>query len=99
MTSARPRLRLDINWRPAAAAVFVASFAMSVAMACGAPTASPGTGSALRVVTTTTVFADIVRQVGGDHVTVESIVPAGVGPEDYEPRPDDARRISEAQLI
>jgi ABC-type Zn uptake system ZnuABC Zn-binding protein ZnuA len=72
---------------------------VSVAMACGAPMASPGTGSALRVVTTTTVFADIVRQVGGDHVTVESIVPAGVGPEDYEPRPADARRISEAELI
>lgn len=99
MASARPRLRLDINWRPAATAVFVVSFAMSFAMACGAPTASLGTGSALRVVTTTMVFADIVRQVGGDHVTVDSIVPAGVGPEDYEPRPDDARRISEAQLI
>jgi ABC-type Zn uptake system ZnuABC Zn-binding protein ZnuA len=95
MTSARAQLRLDINWRLAAAAVVV----VSVAMACGAPTASPGSGSALRVVTTTTVFADIVRQVGGDHVTVDSIVPAGVGPEDYEPRPADARRISEADLI
>jgi ABC-type Zn uptake system ZnuABC Zn-binding protein ZnuA len=77
---------------------------MGLAVACGASAASHGAASsgspaALRVVTTTTIFADIVHQVGGDHVTVDSIVPAGVGPEDYEPRPDDARRISEAELI
>ncbi len=32
-------------------------------------------------------------------VTVDSIVPSGVGPEDYEPRPDDVRRIADAELI
>jgi ABC-type Zn uptake system ZnuABC Zn-binding protein ZnuA len=53
----------------------------------------------IRVVASTTVFADIVRSVGGDHVSVDSIVPAGAGPEDYEPRPDDARRLAEADLI
>jgi ABC-type Zn uptake system ZnuABC Zn-binding protein ZnuA len=45
------------------------------------------------------VFADIVGAIGGNHVKVDSIVPAGSGPEDYEPRPEDARRISEADLI
>jgi ABC-type Zn uptake system ZnuABC Zn-binding protein ZnuA len=50
-------------------------------------------------VTTTTVFADIVRNVGGDGVSVRSIIPAGVGPEDYEPRPDDARQLAGADLI
>jgi ABC-type Zn uptake system ZnuABC Zn-binding protein ZnuA len=54
---------------------------------------------ALRVVTTTTVFADIIRAVGGSRVTVSSIIPAGVGPEDYEPRPDDATRLADAKLI
>jgi zinc/manganese transport system substrate-binding protein/manganese/iron transport system substrate-binding protein len=56
-------------------------------------------GDRIRVVASTTVFADIVASVGGDHVTVDSIVPAGAGPEDYEPRPDDARRLAEADLI
>jgi manganese/iron transport system substrate-binding protein len=60
------------------------------------PSADP---DALRVVTTTTVFADIVRAVGGSRTNVSSIVPAGVGPEDYEPRPDDARHLADAQLI
>jgi hypothetical protein len=45
--------------------------------------------SGLRVVTSTTLFADIVGQVGGSRVSVVSIVPLGVGPEDYEPRTGD----------
>jgi ABC-type Zn uptake system ZnuABC Zn-binding protein ZnuA len=59
---------------------------------------TPGPG-AIRVVTTTTVFADIVRAVGGTRTDVSSIIPPGVGPEDYEPKPDDARRLADAQLI
>jgi ABC-type Zn uptake system ZnuABC Zn-binding protein ZnuA len=66
--------------------------------ATGSATASTSEG-ALRVVATTTVFADIVEQVGGAHVVVSSIVPAGAGPEDYEPKPEDARRLADAQLI
>ncbi|MFL5778789.1 MAG: metal ABC transporter substrate-binding protein [Chloroflexota bacterium] len=59
----------------------------------------PTAANALQVVTTTTVFADLVRNVGKDRVTVSSIIPAGVGPEDYEPRPTDAKRVADAQVI
>jgi ABC-type Zn uptake system ZnuABC Zn-binding protein ZnuA len=62
----------------------------------GAPTAA---ADALKVVTTTTVFADIVQNVGGSRVAATSIIPAGVGPEDYEPKPDDARKLSDARLV
>lgn len=95
MIGIRPRLRLDISWQAVAATLSVTLFAA----ACGAPVSSPGTATTLHVVTTTTVFADIVKEIGGDHVTVDSIVPAGVGPEDYEPKPADARRLSEADLV
>jgi zinc/manganese transport system substrate-binding protein/manganese/iron transport system substrate-binding protein len=67
--------------------------------ACSSGGSSPSVGEGLNVVTTTTVIADIVQNVGGDRVSVESIIPAGVGPEDYEPRPDDARKLAEARLI
>lgn len=66
--------------------------------ACGnAASSSPAAG--LNVVTTTTVFADFVRAIGGDRVRVDSIIPAGVGPEDYEPKPDDAKRLADASLV
>ena len=95
MLEARPALRLDITPRLS----LVVASALLLMAGCATPAAPSGTGSTLRVVTSTTVFADIVREVGGDHVTADSIVPAGVGPEDYEPRPDDARRLSDAELI
>ncbi|MBA2381092.1 MAG: zinc ABC transporter substrate-binding protein, partial [Chloroflexi bacterium] len=73
--------------------------------ACG-PGGSGGPSSgasvdpdALRVVATTTVLADIVAAVGGRRASVHSIIPPGVGPEDYEPKPDDARKLADAQLI
>ena len=64
----------------------------------GGSAITPGPG-AIKVVTTTTVFADIVRSVGGSRTDVRSIIPPGVGPEDYEPKPDDARSLADAQLI
>ena len=75
--------------------------------ACGQDSGSPapaGTGvtpgpGAVRVVTTTTVFADIVKSVGGTRADVRSIIPPGVGPEDYEPKPEAARLLADADLI
>jgi ABC-type Zn uptake system ZnuABC Zn-binding protein ZnuA len=108
--SPRPTLRLDIRasgrrWS-AAAGLSVSLAVVALAAACsgsgGATSGSPsGSGSpvSVRVVTTTTVFADIVRNVGRERVAVDSIIPAGVGPEDYEPKPDDARKLAGAQLI
>lgn len=77
--------------------------AMSVGLllaACGPGAgASPNGTGGLRVIATTTVFADIVRNVGGNRVSVDSIIPAGAGPEDYEPKPDDAKKLADADLI
>ncbi len=80
-------------------AIVVLGLALIVAGCSGAGPSSPPTGDGIRVVATTTVFADIVRNVGGSCVVVDSIVPPGVGPEDYEPKPDDARRLADAKLI
>ncbi len=65
------------------------SAAPPVPAASMAPLPSP-LPDALKVVTTTSVFADIVRNVAREHAAVTSIIPAGVGPEDYEPTPADA---------
>jgi zinc/manganese transport system substrate-binding protein/manganese/iron transport system substrate-binding protein len=80
--------------------VIVALLAALLIAACsGANQPSPQGGSALTVVTTTTVFADIVANVAGDRATVTSIIPPGVGPEDYEPKPEDAQLLSTANLV
>ena len=56
-------------------------------------------GGSAQVLTTTTILADMTKQVAGDRMSVGSIVPASAHVEEYEPRPDDAKRMSEARLV
>lgn len=51
------------------------------------------------VVTTFTVIADLVSEVGGDRVRVESITRVGAEIHGYEPTPGDLRRAQGAALI
>jgi zinc/manganese transport system substrate-binding protein/manganese/iron transport system substrate-binding protein len=85
--------------------VALAAIALGACQASGSsPSAPTGSGAtsgpgAIKVVTTTTVFADIVQNVGGSRVAATSIIPPGVGPEDYEPKPDDAKKLADANLV
>jgi ABC-type Zn uptake system ZnuABC Zn-binding protein ZnuA len=99
----RRMVRPDINRAPGGPiasllAVAILVVACSTGPGTSGPAPSGGDGK-LQVVATTTVFADIVANIGGDRVAVRSIIPAGVGPEDYEPKPDDARALDGAELI
>jgi ABC-type Zn uptake system ZnuABC Zn-binding protein ZnuA len=70
--------------------------AASLVAACG-PTAVPG--GPKQVLATTTLFADMAANVGGDRVKAESIVPAGSHVEEFEPKPEDSRKVATADLI
>jgi ABC-type Zn uptake system ZnuABC Zn-binding protein ZnuA len=70
----------------------VAALAATLALAAPAQ-------AELRVVAATTDIAAIASAVGGDLVTVETIVPAAVDPEAFEPRPGDLEKIRNAQLL
>jgi manganese/iron transport system substrate-binding protein len=62
-----------------------------------APQAAAGNG--IKVVATTTIVADVVRQVGGDLVDVTTLLPAGTDPHSFEPRPQDAAAVADAKLV
>jgi zinc/manganese transport system substrate-binding protein len=70
--------------------VFMLPWGLTLAAADKAP---------LRVVCTTTILADLARQVGGSRVEVLSVMKAGVDPHTYQPTPDDVRVIASAQLV
>ena len=53
----------------------------------------------LHVVVSTSVLADLVRQVAGPGLTVTSLVPLGGDPHVYEATPADARAIQDADLL
>jgi manganese/iron transport system substrate-binding protein len=96
MAAKRPRQAI-------AGLAVTAAIALLVA-ACGAP-ATPATTSGtggpqpVVVVTTTTVFADMVRQVGGAHVSVSSLVPKGGDVHTFEPRPGDVQTVATAKVL
>ena len=54
---------------------------------------------ALTVVTSNTVLADFVRNVGGAQVRVRALAPAGTDPHTFQPTPDTIRTLSRAQVI
>ena len=63
---------------------------------CGA---SPADDDEMRVVATTPQLADFARQLGGEGIEVEELLPANVDPHDFEPRPSDAEAIARADLV
>lgn len=59
-----------------------------------APAAEP-----LRVVATTADLGSLVQAVGGERVAVHVLVPAFMDAEEFTPRPQDAARVADAQLL
>ena len=55
--------------------------------------------STVNVVTSASIFKDMAQNIGGDLVTVQSIVPIGGDPHLYEPKPSDATLIKNAEII
>jgi manganese/iron transport system substrate-binding protein len=67
--------------------------------ATSAPLSPSGQGSSLTVIATSTVFADLVEQVGGERVNVHSLVPPGGEVHTFDPAPSDAAAVSGARLL
>ncbi len=53
----------------------------------------------LKVAATTTVIAELVREVGGARVRVVSVVPMGADPHSFEPRPSTIQALSGARIL
>ena len=68
-------------------------------LGCASANPVPSTSGAIDVVATTTVFADLVRQVGGDRVAVSSLVPKGGDVHTFDPKPSDIERVAGVELV
>lgn len=61
--------------------------------------ASTRSGETVAVVATTAPVADLVRNVGGDAVSVHQILAPGTDPHEYEPRPKDITSSADAKVV
>jgi zinc/manganese transport system substrate-binding protein len=67
--------------------------------ACGPLRQPPSAGGALPVVATFSIIADLVQNVGGEHVAVSSLAGPGVDTHTFNPTPRDGADLTEAELI
>ncbi|WP_078856391.1 anchored repeat ABC transporter, substrate-binding protein [Streptomyces sp. NBRC 109706] len=74
------------------AALAIAAALTWTVVGCGGLATPPDDGR-VSVVTTTGILADLARQVGGERVDVESLVPEGGDPHSHEPTLRDVRDI------
>ena len=56
-------------------------------------------GAKLRVVATTNIVADVVRQVGGAQIELAALLPPGADPHAFEPTPQDIAAVADAHVI
>ena len=65
--------------------------------ACGtAPSKNDGT---LNVLASTTFLADIAQNIAGNRAEVNSLVPAGADPHEYQPAPSDVAKIAASNVL
>jgi len=72
---------------------------LALSPACGAQANLHSSKPGSIVIASTTILADIVRNVAGDRLPVESILPVGADPHSYQSTPQDAVKIEKSKLL
>jgi len=79
--------------------IFLSLILLIALTSCGGkPASSAGTTDPV-ILATTTLLADITRNVAGDRVSVESLLPVGADPHSYQPIPQDVTKIVDSKLL
>lgn len=84
-------LKTGVRWGMFASIVLLLS-------GCGSPTTT-SQGGLPRVVSTSTIIADLAQDVGGDRIEHTGILEPGADPHVYEPVPEDTIALEKANLI
>ena len=72
---------------------------LSLHVGCQNPKTPPTSSQRLKVVATTGMVADLVRQIGGENIEVEQLLSSGVDPHLYKANTDDVRAIRSADMV
>lgn len=79
--------------------IFFAWIIILLLTSCGyQPGSSAGTTVPI-ILTSTTILADVARNIAGDRLMVKSLLPVGMDPHSYQPTPQDIAKISESKLM
>jgi manganese/iron transport system substrate-binding protein len=79
--------------------IVLAAIALALAAAGCGPIGTSTPAASLQVVTTTSVFGDMIQNVGGAHVSVTALVPRHADVHTFQPSPADVRAVAGARLL
>lgn len=68
-------------------------------MACGPKKNGKKNGEKLNVLSSFSIISEITEEIGEDSVDVHNLVPIGMAPHQYDPKPNDVKFASDADLI
>ncbi len=76
-------------------------FLISSLTGCNPSTTKTGAhpGDKIIVVATTTIVGDVIRNVGGDSISLSVLLPLGMDPHSFQPNPQDVARIAGAHMV
>ena len=81
----------------------IGTFLVVLTIACGNGDEESSTvkdpGNKLTVLATTPMLGEFVKQVAGENIEVEVLMPYAVDPHTFDPSPKDVKKINEADLV
>ena len=79
--------------------LFRITFVLVFLVGCGGNSTATQASSLPRVLAVESFLGDIAQNVAGDRLTVEILIPLGVDPHAYQPTPQDAARVTDADVL
>ncbi len=82
--------------------ILVGLLSLGLLAGCSAedgPAENGNKDQALKVVTSFTIIEDIAREIGGDYLEINNLVPTGTDPHEYEPLPEDIKNATDADVL
>ena len=70
-----------------------------ILIACGTGTTDEATSDKINVLVTTPMLGDFVNEIGGKNINLTILMPAEVDPHTYDPSPQDASKIADADIV
>jgi ABC-type Zn uptake system ZnuABC Zn-binding protein ZnuA len=79
--------------------IFILTLIVLLASACSPLAPQPDLKTGPIVLASTTFLADMARNVAGDRLQVDSLLPTGADPHGYQPTPSDVVKISKSTVL
>ncbi len=70
-----------------------------ILIACGSGTTDEAASDKINVLATTPMLGDFISEIGGENINLTILMPAEVDPHTYDPSPQDASKIADADIV